>query len=237
MDPKEKLIIALDVDTKEKALSLVDTLKGDVKYFKIGLELFASCEPSIIRDISRTGCQIFLDLKLHDIPNTVSKAAINLTSPGIFMLNVHALGGYEMMKKAADSVRQEADRTKIAHPKIIAVTILTSMDEMTLKKAGISDTMDSEVLALAGLAKEAGLDGVVASPLEVKLLRKTFGETFLIVTPGVRPKWAASGDQKRIATPAEAIACGASYIVVGRPVTEAADRKEAVRKILEEMKT
>ncbi|MBU0604843.1 MAG: orotidine-5'-phosphate decarboxylase [Candidatus Omnitrophica bacterium] len=237
MDPKEKLIIALDVDTKEKALSLVDTLKGDVKYFKIGLELFASCGPSIIRDISRTGCQIFLDLKLHDIPNTVSKAAINVTSPGIFMLNVHALGGYEMMKKAADSVRQEADRTKIAHPKIIAVTILTSMDEMTLKKAGISDTMDSEVLRLAGLAKEAGLDGVVASPLEVKLLRKTFGNTFLIVTPGVRPKWAASGDQKRIATPAEAIACGASYIVVGRPVTEAADRKEAVRKILEEMKT
>ena len=237
MDPKEKLIIALDVDTKEKALSLIDTLKGDVKYFKIGLELFSSCGPSIVRDISRAGCRIFLDLKYHDIPSTVSKAAISVTLPGVFMLNLHALGGYEMMKKAAEAVRQEADRSKIARPKIIAVTILTSMDEMALKKAGISDTMDSEVLALAGLAKEAGLDGVVASPLETKLLRKTFGKDFLIVTPGVRPKWAASGDQKRTATPMEAIACGASYIVVGRPVTEATDRKEAVRKILEEMKT
>ncbi len=237
MDPREKLIIALDVDTGEKALSLIDALKGDVKYFKVGLELFSSCGPSIIRDVNRTGCRIFLDLKYHDIPNTVSKAAVSVTSPGVFMINLHALGGYDMMKKAAEAVRREADRAKIPRPKIIAVTILTSMDEMALKKAGISDTMDAEVLALAGLAKEAGLDGVVASPLEVKPLRAAFGKDFLIVTPGVRPAWAASGDQKRTATPAEAVACGANYIVVGRPVTEAGDRKAAVKKILEEMKT
>jgi orotidine-5'-phosphate decarboxylase len=151
------------------------------------------------------------------------------------MLNLHALGGYEMMKKAAAAVRQEADRLKIARPKVIAVTILTSMDEMALKKAGISDTMDDEVLTLARLAKEAGLDGVVASPSEIKLLRREFDKDFLIITPGVRPEWAATGDQKRIATPAQAIADGASFIVVGRPVTEAEDPREAAKKILREI--
>ena len=237
MDPKEKLIIALDVDTKDRALALIDALKSDVKYFKIGLELFSSCGPSIINDVTRCGGRIFLDLKYHDIPNTVSKAAISVTLPGVFMLNLHALGGYEMMRKAAEAVRQEAYKLKIASPKVIAVTILTSMDEIALKKVGISDTMNAEVLRLAGLAKEAGLDGVVASPLETRLLRDAFGKDFLIVVPGVRPGWADSGDQKRIATPAEAVARGASYIVVGRPVTEARDQREAVKKILEEMDT
>lgn len=235
MDPKEKLIIALDVDTREKALALVDTLKSDVKFFKIGLELFSSCGPSIVGDVSRKGCRIFLDLKYHDIPNTVSKSAVNATRLGVFMLNLHALGGYEMMKKSASAVREEADRLKITRPKVVAVTILTSMDEMALKKAGINDTMDAEVLRLARLAKEAGLDGVVASPSEITLLREALGNDFLIVTPGVRPEWAAAGDQKRIASPAQAIADGASYIVVGRPVTEAGEPKEAVRKILKEI--
>ncbi|MCX5678930.1 MAG: orotidine-5'-phosphate decarboxylase [Candidatus Omnitrophica bacterium] len=235
MDPKEKLIIALDVDTKEKALSLVDMLKSDVKFFKIGLELFSSCGPSIVGDVSRKSCRIFLDLKYHDIPNTVSKSAVSVTKLGVFMLNLHALGGYEMMKKAASAVRQEADRLKITRPKVIAVTILTSMDETALKKAGINDTMDAAVLRLAKLAKEAGLDGVVASPSEIKLLREGLGKDFLIVTPGVRPEWAAAGDQKRIATPAQAIRDGASFIVVGRPVTEAKDPREAARKILKEM--
>ncbi|MFH1189159.1 MAG: orotidine-5'-phosphate decarboxylase [Candidatus Omnitrophota bacterium] len=237
MDPKEKLIVALDVDTAEKALSLVEALKSDVRYFKVGLELFSSCGPSIVRDIGRAGCRVFLDLKYHDIPNTVSKSASSVTVPGVFMLNVHALGGHDMMKKAAEAVRQAADRSKIDRPKVIAVTILTSMDEMALKKAGISDTMDAEVLKLAGLAKEAGLDGVVASPLEAKRLREAFGGDFLIVVPGIRPEWAASGDQKRFATPLEAVKAGADYIVVGRPITEARDRKEAARRILEEMTT
>ena len=236
MDPKEKLIIALDVNTGEKALALVDALKSEVKFFKVGLELFSSCGPSIVKDVNRKGCRIFLDLKFHDIPNTVSRSAVSVTGLGVFMLNLHALGGYEMMKRSAAAAREEADRLKITRPKVIAVTILTSMDEMALKKAGISDNMDAEVLKLAKLAQEAGLDGVVASPSEIKPLRRALGEDFLIVTPGVRPEWAAAGDQKRIATPARAIADGASYIVVGRPVTEAADQREAVEKILKEMR-
>lgn len=235
MDTKDKLIIALDVDTREKALALIDELIGDVKFFKIGLELFSSCGPSIVEDAAKKGCRIFLDLKYHDIPNTVSKAAVSVTRLGVFMINLHALGGYEMMKRAAEAVSQEADRLKIMRPKVIAVTILTSMDEMALKKAGISDTMLSEVLRLARLAKEAGLDGVVASPSEIKALREDLGKDFLIVTPGVRPEWAAPGDQKRTATPAQAIADGASFIVIGRPVTEAKDRGEAARKILKEI--
>jgi len=236
MEPNEKLIIALDVDTKERALALIDALKEDVSFFKIGLELFSSCGPSIVKDILRKGCRLFLDLKYHDIPNTVSKSAVSVTSLGAFMFNLHALGGYEMMRAAADAARREAAKLKIIAPKIIAVTILTSMDEIALKKVGINDTMSAEVLRLAKLAKEAGLDGVVASPSEIKLLRENLGKDFLIVTPGVRPEWAAAGDQKRVATPAQAIADGASFIVVGRPVTEADDRKAAVKKILKEMR-
>ncbi len=235
MDPKDKLIIALDVNTKDSALEIIDKLKNEVKFFKIGLELFSSCGPSIAQEAVKRGGRIFLDLKYHDIPNTASRAAVSVTGLGVFMLNVHALGGFDMMKKTAEAVRQEALRLKAIPPKIIAVTILTSMDEMALKKVGINDTMASEVLRLAKLAKEAGLDGVVSSPSEVKVLREALGKDFLIVTPGVRPEWAATGDQKRIATPARAIADGASFIVVGRPVIEAKDRQEAVRKILKEM--
>lgn len=236
MDPKDKLIIALDVDTKEKALALVNKLKDEVRFFKIGLELFSSCGPSIVEDVARKGCRIFLDLKYHDIPNTVSKSAISIARLGVFMFNVHALGGYDMMKRAAEAVRQEADRLKTARPKVIAVTILTSIDEMALKKVGISDTMKLEVLKLARLAKDAGLDGVVASPSEVKLIREALGEEFLIVVPGVRPYWAAADDQKRIATPKEAFSDGASFIVIGRPVIEAKDQVGAVKKILEEIR-
>lgn len=235
MDPREKLIIALDVETKEKAIELIGTLRSEVKLFKIGLELFSSCGPSIVREASGLGCRIFLDLKYHDIPNTVLKAAQSVTGLGAFMFNVHALGGLEMMRKTAEAVRAEAERLKISPPKVIAVTILTSMDAMALNKVGINDTMASEVLRLASLAKEAGLDGVVSSPSEIKVLRQALGKEFIIVTPGVRPSWAGSGDQKRIATPAQAIADGASFIVVGRPVTEAADRLDAAKKILKEM--
>lgn len=236
MDPKDKLIIALDVDTREKAMELIDSLIDDVKFFKIGLELFSACGPAIVRDTCQKGCRIFLDLKYHDIPNTVSKAVISVASLGACMINVHALGGYDMMKKAADAVRQEAYRVKIPPPKIIAVTVLTSMDKTALSGVGISDTMALEVLRLAKLAEEAGLDGVVASPSEITLLRKNLGKDFIIVTPGVRPEWAASGDQKRIATPKRAIEDGASFIVVGRPVTDAKDRREAVKKILDEIR-
>jgi len=235
MDPKERLIIALDVDTEAKAVALVEKLKTLVSVFKIGFELFSSCGPSIVQAVTKRGCKVFLDLKFHDIPNTVSKAALSVMKLGVFMFNVHALGGYDMMKKTADSVKAEAERLKIERPKVIAVTILTSMDENALKNAGISDSMNEEVLRLASTAKDAGLDGVVASPQETALVREKLGGDFLIVTPGVRPSWAAAGDQKRIATPKDAIRDGASFIVVGRPVTEAKDPAEAVRKILAEI--
>lgn len=236
MTPNKRLIVALDVDTEEKALTLIAKLKDDVGSFKIGLELFSSCGPSIVEKAKNKGCSIFLDLKLHDIPTTVAKTAASLTRLGVDIINVHALGGYDMMKKAAEAVADEAKKLKITKPKLIAVTILTSMDENSLKKIGIFDTMENQVLKLALLARDAGLDGVVASPSEVKSIRKKLEKDFLIVTPGVRPSWAAADDQKRVATPKEAIDDGADFIVIGRPITEAPDPAIAAKKVLEEMK-
>jgi len=236
MTPKERLIVALDVDTKEKALGLVEKLKAEVRIFKIGSELFTSCGPDIVSAVKDRGCGIFLDLKFHDIPNTVAKSAAAAVRLGVSMLNVHALGGYDMMKRCAESVTIEAKALKIAKPKIIAVTVLTSMDENSLKKIGINDNMEKQVLRLAELAKDASLDGVVASPSEVKLIRRELGEEFIIVTPGVRPEWAATNDQKRIATPKEAVLNGATYIVVGRPIVEASDPLAAAKRVLEEIK-
>jgi orotidine-5'-phosphate decarboxylase len=235
MKANERLIVALDVDTGEKALSLVEKLKNDVKIFKIGSELFTSCGPKIVKDVKNSGREVFLDLKFHDIPNTVGKSASAAAKLGVFMFNVHALGGPDMMKKTIDAVTEEAKKLKITKPKVIAVTMLTSMDENSLKKIGVFDNMETQVLRLAKLAKESGLDGVVASPSEVKVIRKSLGNDFLIVTPGVRPSWAAVGDQKRIATPKEAIDNGADFIVVGRPVIEASDPAAAAKKVLEEI--
>ena len=235
MKNDERLIVALDVDTKEKALSLVERLKAEVKIFKIGSELFTSCGPKIADDVKRNGCEVFLDLKFNDIPNTVARSAAAAVRSGVFMFNVHALGGPDMMKKTADAAAEEAKKLKIVKPKVIAVTILTSMDENSLKKVGIFDNMETQVLRLAKLAKDSGLDGVVASPAEVKMIRKNLGEDFLIVTPGVRPSWAEKNDQKRIATPKEALDNGANFIVVGRPIIEADDPVEAAKKILKEI--
>ncbi|HPM42573.1 MAG TPA: orotidine-5'-phosphate decarboxylase [Candidatus Omnitrophota bacterium] len=235
MSPKDRLIVALDVDTKSRALSLAGALKDDVGFFKIGLELFSSCGPDIVRQISGLGCKVFLDLKFHDIPTTVSKAAVSVTGLGAYMFNVHALGGYDMMKRCGDAVKAEAERLKVARPKVIAVTVLTSMDQASLGKVGVSCNIKEEVVKLARLAKDAGLDGVVASPEEARMIRDDAGDDFIIVTPGVRPSWAAADDQKRIATPKSAIADGASFIVVGRPITAAADPVEAAKKILQEI--
>lgn len=236
MNADERLIVALDVETKEKALSLVEKLKKDVKMFKIGSELFTSCGPKIVEEVKSKGCGIFLDLKFHDIPNTVARSAAAAARLGVSIFNVHALGGPDMMKKAAEAAAEEAKKLKIARPKIIAVTILTSMDENNLKKIGIFDNMETQVLKLAGMARDSGLDGVVASPSEIKSIGKNMGKDFLIVTPGVRPSWAAAGDQKRIATPKEAIENGASFIVVGRPIIEAPDPAYAAKKVLEELR-
>jgi len=235
MTNRERLIVALDVDTKEKALALVGKLKKDVRIFKIGSELFTSCGPEIVQGVKKMGCEAFLDLKFHDIPNTVASSAASAVRLGVFMFNVHASGGGDMMKKAAQAASEEAKKLKIPAPKVIAVTVLTSMDENNLKKVGVGDNMEAQVLRLAKLAKESGLDGVVASPAEIKPIRAALGKDFIIVTPGVRPSWAAANDQKRFATPKVAINGGADYIVVGRPIIEASDPAEAAKKVLKEI--
>ena len=233
--PIDRLIVALDLDTEEKAVAMAERLKNDVKLFKIGLELFSSCGPKIVERIRETGSEIFLDLKFHDIPTTVAKAAAAVTRLEPFIFNVHASGGLEMMKRTAEAVTGEAVRINIVKPRVLAVTILTSFDEKALKEIGIDGSSKDSVLRLAHLAKKAGLDGVVASPEETKSIRRELGEDFLIVTPGVRPAWAASNDQKRVATPGAAIKDGADYIVVGRPITESKDPAQAAREILKEM--
>lgn len=231
----DKLIVALDVDNEKRAVELVDVLKNNVKFFKVGFELFSSCGPRIVEIIKEKDCEVFLDLKFHDIPNTVAKAASSITRLGVFMFNVHALGGYDMMKETVDVVADEAERLNIERPRIIAVTVLTSMGEKELKKIGVSGNMEHAVLKLANLAKKAGLDGVVASPSEAKLIRKELGKDFLIVTPGVRPACVSTHDQKRVATPKEAIKAGADFIVVGRPIIEANSPEEAALDIIKEM--
>lgn len=235
MTAKERLIVALDVDTKDKALALAAKLRADVKFFKIGLELFSSCGPGIVNEIRAVGCEVFLDLKFHDIPTTAAKAAAAVTKLGAYMLNVHALGGYDMMKKTAEAVKAEAARLKIERPRVIAVTVLTSMGQGALERVGVGGAVREEVLRLARLAGDAGLDGVVASPEEARMIRGELGPGFIIVTPGIRPSWAGTDDQQRIATPREAVGNGASFIVVGRPVTAADDPAGAAKKIIREM--
>jgi len=235
MNPKERLIVALDLDSEEKAVAMAERLKNDVRFFKIGFELFSSCGPRIVERMREMGCDVFLDLKFHDIPNTVAKAAMSIMRLGVYMFNVHTLGGYDMMKNTADAVETEAARSGVVRPLVLGVTILTSMDEKLLKKVGINATMKTEVLRLARLAKDAGLDGVVASASEAKLIRQKLGKDFLIVTPGVRPSWSVAHDQKRVTTPKKAIRDGADFIVVGRPILEAKDPAHAAREIMREM--
>ena len=187
MKARERLIVALDFSDEKKALVLVDKLKGIVNTFKVGSELFASAGPKIVEKINERRARVFLDLKLHDIPNTAAKAARSAARLKVFMLNVHSLGGYEMMKSAISAVQDESRVLKIERPKVVAVTILTSMDENGLKKIGVGDNMRNEVLRLCKIAKEASLDGVVASPEEARLIRENIGSGFLIVTLGSNP--------------------------------------------------
>jgi orotidine-5'-phosphate decarboxylase len=233
---EERLIVALDFDSERGALEIVERLKGTVKTFKVGSELYASCGPGIVECIRKRNCAVFLDLKFHDIPTTVAKSVAAATRLGVSMLNVHASGGAEMMKAAAEALSLEARRSGLMPPKLIAVTVLTSLDRNGLKKVGMDGTIEKNVLRLARLAKASGLDGVVSSPHEIERIREELGEDFLIVTPGVRPSWAKSNDQKRIATPTEAILRGADYIVVGRPITGVENPAVACERIVEEMR-
>lgn len=233
---KERLIVALDVDSIEEALGLVQRLQDHVGVFKVGMQLFNSEGPDVVRRIQDAGGKVFLDLKLHDIPNTVGQASAVLTRQRVFMFNVHTAGGSEMMKKAVQMTRQEAFGAGIPLPLVIGVTVLTSINQAILEnEMGVARSVEVQVVRWAKLAKESGLNGVVASPQEIRAIRAACGIDFLIVTPGVRPAWAAVNDQKRVMTPREAVEAGASYLVVGRPITGAADPVEAAQRIVEEM--
>ena len=257
---KEKIIVALDVETAKKAREIIAELRGEVGAFKIGLQLFTAAGASFVREAVDSGAKLFLDLKFHDIPNTVAKAAIEAARLGVWMFNVHALGGGEMMRRTVEDVREICDKENLTPPKIIGVTVLTSSNQETLNEVGIETETNEQVLKLARLTAKCGLDGVVASPLEIETIRRAVEKKdFLIVTPGIRsddgtvrrrdnekksgdrrPKTEdriaeTSDDQKRVMTAKEAMAAGADYLVIGRPILQAADRVSAVRKILEEI--
>jgi len=231
-----RILVALDVPSASAALSLADTLRGAVGGFKIGSRLFTAAGPDIVRKMVDRGDSVFLDLKFHDIPNTVAGAIQSSADLGVWMVNVHASGGRPMMeaaRKAADE-RRPPGRHK---PLVIAVTVLTSLDAQTLASVGVSASPLEQVVRLAELARASGLDGVVASPQETAAIRKACGPSFVIVTPGIRGGSAAAAkdDQQRTMSPAEAVAAGSSYLVVGRPITAAPDPREAARLIAQSL--
>ncbi len=232
--PKDRIIIALDVKDKDEAAKVVSGLK-DARTFKVGLELFTAEGPALFKKLKVLRKDIFLDLKLHDIPNTVAGAARSAVRHGVQMMTIHTSGGKEMMARAAAAARETAEAEKLERPLLLGVTVLTSLKAAELDEVGMNPDVAAQVLRLAGLAKAAGMDGVVCSPQEIEIVRKEFGRELLIVTPGIRPAWAAAQDQKRIMTPAEAVAKGADYLVIGRPITGAPSPEEAFARIVEEL--
>jgi orotidine-5'-phosphate decarboxylase len=231
-----RILVALDVDSAAQAKALADTLRGAVGGFKIGKQLFTSEGPTIVRALAGRGDRVFLDLKFHDIPNTVAGAVSAAVATGAWMLNVHAAGGRKMMEAAAAAARTTAEELERPRPLVIGVTVLTSLDQSQLRETGITTPVLDHVVHLAGLAKASGLDGVVASPHEIAALRVACGPEFLIVTPGIRPAARAGrDDQVRTMAPAEAVAAGASYLVIGRPITAAADPRRAAQDIADEL--
>lgn len=236
MTPAERLIVALDVPGREEARHLARILRPAGVRFKVGLELFTAAGPALVRELSELGVGVFLDLKFHDIPNTAAGAARAAARLGVWMFNVHAAGGAEMMRRAREAADEGAAAAGRRRPLVIAVTVLTSLDARALRdEVGVSRDPAAQVAFWAERARAAGLDGVVCSPREVAVVKAACGADFLTVAPGVRPAGAASGDQRRVATPAGAVAAGADYLVVGRPVTADPDPLAAARRIAEEM--
>lgn len=229
---KDRLIIALLADTMKDAEGMVKLLKGDIHTFEVGAPTYTALGPDVIKMITDHGCRVFLDLKYHDIPSTIARAVSAATKLGVWMLTVHAAGGHEMLVRSVEAA-QHAAGGKSKMPRIVAVTVLTSME--SLGDIGIQFEVREQVVRLAKLAKECGLQGVLASPLEIAPIRKTCGDKFLIVTPGVRPIGAAAQDQRRIASPIMAIAAGADYLIIGRPIVQAKDPRAVVRSILKEI--
>ena len=236
MSADERLIVALDVNTMEKVQQLVEALGDSVSYYKVGMELFYSVGNPVITYLRSQGKNIFLDLKLHDIPSTVGQSLAALTGLGISMLNVHASGGPIMMAAAAEAVKSKANAMGIERPKLIAVTVLTSINSDEWNALGYNLDLSKQVVHLAKLAQSAGLDGVVASPHEAAQIRNACGDEFIIVTPGIRPSGTAINDQSRIAIPASALKNGAHHLVIGRPITSARDPRQTAQAILQEMR-
>ena len=235
MQSKDKLIVALDVDTADRALELVDQLREVAGMFKIGSTLFTAVGPQIVKHIVNSGSRVFLDLKFHDIPHQVAGAARSAAELGVSLFTIHASGGSEMMKRAAEAVAEVAERTGAPKPSVLAISVLTSVDAAILSEIGVTDSPADSVTRLVKLAAAAGVDGVVASPQEVANIRQQVSKpNFLVVTPGIRPAQ-SEDDQRRVATPAAALAAGADYLVVGRPITGAPDPLAAATEILKDM--
>lgn len=236
-NPGDKIIVALDTPDLKKAKKLVKALHKKIYHFKVGSELYTAHGPEAVKAIRWAGGHVFLDLKFHDIPNTVDGAVREATEQNIFMLTVHISGGFQMMEAARRAAEEVARRKKVKRrPKIVGVTILTSLSERELRdEIGMNRPVDEMVLHLAELADRAGLDGVVASGKELPLIRSKMGKDLIVVTPGIRPAWSVKGDQTRIVTPQKAIQMGADYLVIGRPITEAKDPIEAADKVIQEL--
>lgn len=233
----ERIMVALDFASLAEARELVEQLKGIPCYMKVGMQLFYAAGPQIVHELKEMGYKVFIDLKLHDIPNTVKGAAHSLTRLGVDMYNVHAAGGIAMMQAALAGTEQALhESTDLKHPTVIAVTQLTSTNQHVLnEEIGIPLSVEEAVVHYARCAKEAGLHGVVASPLEVHLIKQSLGDSFQTITPGIRPAGSSLGDQVRVMTPQQAIAEGTDYIVIGRPITAAANPRAALLQIIEEM--
>ena len=233
-DPRERLIVALDVSTAAAARQIVAAVGDCALTYKVGMQLYTAEGPQVVRELVASGRKVFLDLKYHDIPNTVGSAVREVAQLGVSMLTVHAAGGSRTLKAAVEAANYDAAGSK-AGPMVLAVTVLTSMDEADLEPTGVSGQVKAQVLRLATLALGEGCQGVVTSAREASVLRSKLGNNFAIVTPGVRPAGAGHADQRRVVTPAEAIAAGASHIVVGRPITEAVDPAAEAKAILQEI--
>lgn len=227
----QRVMVALDVQGREEALVLAKALQGSGCWLKVGLELYSYTGPAMIHELKMWGFPVFLDLKLHDIPNTVERAIRGFVQCGADMINVHCSGGYEMMARAAHAV-QEAGSKLASIPKVIGVTVLTSISEEQFRQEmGVGRNLQEHVVELAKLAERAGLDGVVASAREAKEIRQSTKSDFLIVTPGIRPAWSEAQDQMRVLTPSEALAAGSSYLVVGRPITRSENPRQALERL------
>lgn len=231
----DKLIVALDYATEQDAMALVNQLGDAVSYYKVGLELFLNTRGSVVDLLKAQNKNVFLDLKFHDIPNTVAQAVAWAASLGVDMFTLHSSGGEEMMRKSVETVNETCERLNVKRPNMVGVTILTSFDEAGIAKVGYKNNIADTVLNLAGLCKTSGMNGIVCSPHEAANIKAACGSDFITVCPGIRPAWAAAGDQKRITTPADAIRIGVDYMVVGRPITKAEHPYEAALKIIEEI--